>query len=129
MIEAEKITKITKQTTKRRTKQTKQNKQQTNYNTPHTKDKHEDNRNRRNKRTNEQRKEIYLKENTNETWKSYHTTNRKRFIDESTERIDTRNILTKPVKLLTQTTTDLSNHRTKTHKEMCSRRKNEHSSR
>jgi hypothetical protein len=77
-------------------------KQHTKFNTTHIEDKHEDNRNRnRKKQTNEQIKEIYLRENTNETQKTCHTMNKKRSIDESTERIDTRNSLTKTAKLLT----------------------------
>jgi hypothetical protein len=40
-----------------------------------------------NKQTNKHRKEIYLKENTNETQKTYLTTNRKLSINKSTERI------------------------------------------
>jgi hypothetical protein len=38
------------------------------------------------KQTNKQRKEIYLKENMNETHKTFHTTNRNRSIDESTKK-------------------------------------------
>jgi hypothetical protein len=69
---------------------------------------------------NQQRIEIDLKKNTSAIQRTFHTTNWRTSIEELTEMINTSNSLMKTAKLLTQATTDSSNHQTKKHKSMFS---------